>query len=238
MGDVGLRQGKHGGQAAGPRSLAGKRLLAEQAALRRRPAPQRPAALPFALCAAVGCGIACGVPLKDIVAGIEAVDIIPGRSEVIDEGQPFSVIVSACRQQFVPLFSWRRAIVHRAEAWPCVLAAQRCAAQRLPLVEALPPAPVTAPPSHPTGGRRKHARPAVAAAGRGQGRGGQARAVRLWLPRHHLQAAPRGDGAGAGLTCRRRWPCLACCPLLLACLLACSSSSACPSAHSHARTSR
>ena len=39
-------------------------------------------------------GIACGVPLKNIVAGIEAVDIIPGRCEIIDEGQPFSVVVS------------------------------------------------------------------------------------------------------------------------------------------------
>jgi hypothetical protein len=41
----------------------------------------------------VGVGIACGVPLKAIVAGIEAVDIIPGRCEIIDEGQPFSVVV-------------------------------------------------------------------------------------------------------------------------------------------------
>ena len=40
-------------------------------------------------------GIACGVPLKAIVAGIEAVDIVPGRCEIIDEGQPFAVVVSA-----------------------------------------------------------------------------------------------------------------------------------------------
>lgn len=40
-------------------------------------------------------GIACGVPLRAIVAGIEAVDIIPGRCEIIDEGQQFSVVVSA-----------------------------------------------------------------------------------------------------------------------------------------------
>ena len=39
-------------------------------------------------------GIACGVPLKAVVAGIEAVDIIPGRCEIIDEGQQFSVVVS------------------------------------------------------------------------------------------------------------------------------------------------
>lgn len=50
--------------------------------------PARPPA------AAVGAGIACGVPLRAIVAGIEAVDIIPGRCEVVDEGQQFSVVVS------------------------------------------------------------------------------------------------------------------------------------------------
>jgi UDP-N-acetylmuramyl tripeptide synthase len=35
------------------------------------------------------------VPLRSIVAGIEAVEIIPGRCEVLDEGQDFSVIVDA-----------------------------------------------------------------------------------------------------------------------------------------------
>ena len=35
------------------------------------------------------------VPLKSIVAGIEAVEVIPGRCEVVDEGQEFSVIVDA-----------------------------------------------------------------------------------------------------------------------------------------------
>lgn len=35
------------------------------------------------------------VPLKSIVAGIEAVEVVPGRSELIDEGQGFSVIVDA-----------------------------------------------------------------------------------------------------------------------------------------------
>ena len=44
--------------------------------------------------AAVATGIACGVPLKAVVAGIEAVDIIPGRCEIVDEGQQFSVVVS------------------------------------------------------------------------------------------------------------------------------------------------
>jgi hypothetical protein len=33
--------------------------------------------------------------LKAIVAGIEAVEVIPGRSEVVDEGQEFSVIIDA-----------------------------------------------------------------------------------------------------------------------------------------------
>lgn len=40
---------------------------------------------------AVGCGM--GFPLEDIVVGIEAVEAIPGRFELIDEGQPFPVIV-------------------------------------------------------------------------------------------------------------------------------------------------
>ena len=35
------------------------------------------------------------MPLKSIVAGIEAVEVVPGRSELIDEGQNFSVIVDA-----------------------------------------------------------------------------------------------------------------------------------------------
>lgn len=45
--------------------------------------------------AAVATGIALDVPLASIVAGIEAVEVIPGRSEIIDEGQPFSVVVDA-----------------------------------------------------------------------------------------------------------------------------------------------
>ena len=35
------------------------------------------------------------VPLINIVAGIEAIEVIPGRCEVVDEGQDFSVIVDA-----------------------------------------------------------------------------------------------------------------------------------------------
>ncbi|PNW75268.1 hypothetical protein CHLRE_12g519900v5 [Chlamydomonas reinhardtii] len=46
--------------------------------------------------AAVATGVALKAPLASIVAGIEAVEI-PGRSEVIDEGQEFSVVVDAAR---------------------------------------------------------------------------------------------------------------------------------------------
>ncbi|GFR43731.1 hypothetical protein Agub_g4842, partial [Astrephomene gubernaculifera] len=48
------------------------------------------------LLAAVATGVALKAPLESIVAGIEAVEI-PGRSEVIDEGQEFSVVVDAAR---------------------------------------------------------------------------------------------------------------------------------------------
>lgn len=33
------------------------------------------------------------VPLPQIVAGIEAVEVVPGRCELVDEGQPFAVVV-------------------------------------------------------------------------------------------------------------------------------------------------
>jgi UDP-N-acetylmuramyl tripeptide synthase len=45
--------------------------------------------------AAVGVGLALGVKLVSVVAGIEAVDIVPGRCELVDEGQPFPVVVDA-----------------------------------------------------------------------------------------------------------------------------------------------
>jgi UDP-N-acetylmuramyl tripeptide synthase len=45
--------------------------------------------------AAVAVGLARGIKLEDIVAGIEAVDIIPGRNELIDENQSFPVIVDS-----------------------------------------------------------------------------------------------------------------------------------------------
>ena len=43
--------------------------------------------------AAIATGLALGIPLENIVAGIEAVEMVPGRVEVIDEGQGFPVIV-------------------------------------------------------------------------------------------------------------------------------------------------
>ncbi|MEW5299762.1 MAG: hypothetical protein WDW36_002742 [Sanguina aurantia] len=46
--------------------------------------------------AAVATGLALKAPLPAIVAGIEAVEVIPGRCEIIDEGQQFSVIVDSC----------------------------------------------------------------------------------------------------------------------------------------------
>ena len=45
--------------------------------------------------AAVAVGLARGIKLVNIVAGIEAVDVIPGRSELVEEGQPFPVIVDS-----------------------------------------------------------------------------------------------------------------------------------------------
>jgi len=47
----------------------------------------------YNILAAVAVGIAVGAPLDDIVKGIEEVDAIPGRCELIDEEQAFAVIV-------------------------------------------------------------------------------------------------------------------------------------------------
>ncbi|KAL0927179.1 hypothetical protein M5K25_001342 [Dendrobium thyrsiflorum] len=47
--------------------------------------------------AAVAVGIAVGSPLEDIVRGIEEVDAVPGRCELIDEEQAFGVIVDYAR---------------------------------------------------------------------------------------------------------------------------------------------
>ena len=42
---------------------------------------------------AAGCGLALGIPLADVVAGLEAAQQVPGRIERIDCGQPFAVVV-------------------------------------------------------------------------------------------------------------------------------------------------
>lgn len=47
----------------------------------------------YNILAAVAVGIAVGSPLEDIVRGIEEVDAVPGRCELIDEEQAFGVIV-------------------------------------------------------------------------------------------------------------------------------------------------
>jgi UDP-N-acetylmuramoyl-L-alanyl-D-glutamate--2,6-diaminopimelate ligase len=45
------------------------------------------------IAAAVAVGVALGVPLDVITAGVEALAGVPGQLESIDEGQPFAVIV-------------------------------------------------------------------------------------------------------------------------------------------------
>uniref|UniRef100_A0A6M2F9N0 UDP-N-acetylmuramoyl-L-alanyl-D-glutamate--2,6-diaminopimelate ligase MurE homolog, chloroplastic n=1 Tax=Populus davidiana TaxID=266767 RepID=A0A6M2F9N0_9ROSI len=47
----------------------------------------------YNILAAVAVGIAVGAPLEDIVRGIEEIDAVPGRCELIDEEQAFGVIV-------------------------------------------------------------------------------------------------------------------------------------------------
>ncbi|KAJ4803025.1 hypothetical protein LUZ62_015591 [Rhynchospora pubera] len=51
----------------------------------------------YSILAAVAVGIAVGVPLEDIVRGIEEVDAVPGRIELIDEEQTFGVVVDHAR---------------------------------------------------------------------------------------------------------------------------------------------
>lgn len=51
----------------------------------------------YSILATVAVGIAVGAPLEDIVRGIEEVDAIPGRCELIDEEQAFGVIVDHAR---------------------------------------------------------------------------------------------------------------------------------------------
>ncbi|KAG0484415.1 hypothetical protein HPP92_008494 [Vanilla planifolia] len=47
----------------------------------------------YNILAAVAVGITVGAPLEDVVRGIEEVDAIPGRCELIDEEQAFGVVV-------------------------------------------------------------------------------------------------------------------------------------------------
>lgn len=47
----------------------------------------------YNILAAVAVGIAVGAPLEDIVRGVEEVDAVPGRCELIDEEQAYGVIV-------------------------------------------------------------------------------------------------------------------------------------------------
>ncbi|XP_052209967.1 UDP-N-acetylmuramoyl-L-alanyl-D-glutamate--2,6-diaminopimelate ligase MurE homolog, chloroplastic [Diospyros lotus] len=47
----------------------------------------------YNILAAIAVGIAVGAPLEDIVRGVEEVDAVPGRCELIDEEQAFGVIV-------------------------------------------------------------------------------------------------------------------------------------------------
>ncbi|PKA55004.1 hypothetical protein AXF42_Ash003641 [Apostasia shenzhenica] len=47
----------------------------------------------YNILAAVSVGIAVGAPLENLVRGIEEVDAVPGRCELIDEEQAFAVIV-------------------------------------------------------------------------------------------------------------------------------------------------
>ena len=52
-----------------------------------------------------------------IVAGIESVDVVPGRCEIIDEGQPFPVIVDSAStaESFTRLLV--RAHANTSPAW-------------------------------------------------------------------------------------------------------------------------
>lgn len=47
----------------------------------------------YNLAAAVGIGVALAVPTESIIAGVQALQSVPGRFELIDCGQPFRVIV-------------------------------------------------------------------------------------------------------------------------------------------------
>jgi UDP-N-acetylmuramyl tripeptide synthase len=49
----------------------------------------------YAILAAISTGIGFGASLETIINGVEAVDMVPGNREVIDEGQTFAVIVDS-----------------------------------------------------------------------------------------------------------------------------------------------
>ena len=49
------------------------------------------------IAAAVAVGTALEIPLDVIAAGVEAMEPVPGRMELVDEGQPFPVIVDYAR---------------------------------------------------------------------------------------------------------------------------------------------
>ncbi|KAH7550284.1 hypothetical protein JRO89_XS13G0165100 [Xanthoceras sorbifolium] len=51
----------------------------------------------YSILVAVAVGIAVGAPLEDIVRGIEEVDAVPGKVELIDEEQAYGVIVDYAR---------------------------------------------------------------------------------------------------------------------------------------------
>ncbi|KAJ3681907.1 hypothetical protein LUZ60_014480 [Juncus effusus] len=51
----------------------------------------------YSILAAVAVGIAVGAQLEDIVRGIEEVDVVPGRIELIDEEQAYGVVVDHAR---------------------------------------------------------------------------------------------------------------------------------------------
>jgi UDP-N-acetylmuramoyl-L-alanyl-D-glutamate--2,6-diaminopimelate ligase len=47
----------------------------------------------YNILAAIGAGIALGIPARTIEQGVASLDLVPGRFQSIDEGQPFLVIV-------------------------------------------------------------------------------------------------------------------------------------------------
>jgi len=48
-----------------------------------------------AICCATAIGLAAEIPLDVIAAGLEAIEVVPGRMELVDAGQDFSVLVDS-----------------------------------------------------------------------------------------------------------------------------------------------